>query len=510
MAIFKFIGPDGEERTLNAPEGATQKEANQVFANLVKSEKPKESGFEDFAEGAALPFIETWEGAKGLLGGEVNEERLADWRSDAGESGWGTAGQVAGEVAGLMIPGGALTKAARVAAKAPRLAKALQAMAGGLNTLKGDVALAATAGAVKAPGEGETRLSNSTGEGLASLGGGALQKGLTRAARGIDITGKAKELMDRGVRLTPGQASSNPIWGTLENIMEYFPGVARGVKETRANALLDVNREVMKEALPPGMASEGMALGTAGVQQLKEGFKNAYTAAWKGATGISNNARKKFVDTVTQTGKQFGKKQSNALKRVLSDFKELTRETSEAKLKSMDNDLRKMSGAASRKDYKFKEVIDSLRATLREGMPNDVAAKLQAVDAKYGNFLVARNAVKRALKEEDTIVTSDMLAAAVQKTGKDMVGEGTAPSQGLAAAVAQTVGRGEVGVPLEYYRRLAPGVPGASPGIMQKGGEILTGQTGLQQAIGRKLTPEIEEYLRKRSAAIAAAAYAGG
>ena len=63
---------------------------------------------QDFSEGIGVSGLETYYGAKDLLGlgSAKDKQTLEAWRRAAGESGWGTAGQITGDVAQYLLPAG--------------------------------------------------------------------------------------------------------------------------------------------------------------------------------------------------------------------------------------------------------------------------------------------------------------------------------------------------------------------------------------------------------------------
>ena len=91
--------------------------------------KEEEAWYEDFGEGLVTSGKETYYGIKDLTIGLGDDDAadLKDWRDDAGESGWGTVGQVVGDIGQMVIPGAMGLKAAKIGSSLTK-----QAIAGGL------------------------------------------------------------------------------------------------------------------------------------------------------------------------------------------------------------------------------------------------------------------------------------------------------------------------------------------------------------------------------------------
>jgi hypothetical protein len=481
MPKFLFTSPEGKEFEVEGPEGSTKADAWKQFKS--KQYIPGgESGFEDFAEGVVASGMDTYYGAKDLLTDLTDEERerVRDWKADAGQSGWGTAGEITGEVAQLLAPGGAALKGAKALSKVKTAAQLSRAAKAAL--LGTDVAINAAAGYTRLPEEEESREGNASREAVGALAGA----GLFKAIKGVSTSPAAKRLIAKGVKLTPGQASTNPLITGAESVGEVTPFLARAVKKAKTKSIDSMNKLLFKEATPPG-APVVTEVGEAGVRQLKAGFKDAYTDAWKGATELSTEGRVKMVNTVGEATPRLTEQQKGIMKTIGKDFKNLTKDPTPAKLQAFDNVLRKRISSASKQDMDFSEMLGTLRTQMREGIPDGVNGKLKAVDAKYGDYLVIRKGVKNAMGEVGREIQPKHLIAAVKSVGKDRAGEGTAPLYQTTVDAAETLGKEVGGQPLEWFRRIAGSVPGAptdlvAPYAIGQG----TGQKTMAKAI-RKL-----------------------
>ena len=74
-------------------------------------------------------------------------------------------------------------------------------------------------------------------------------------------------------------------------------------------------------------------------------------------------------------------------------------------------------------------------STLRDGAPSGVFDKLQAVDAQYGSYLLAKSAAQKSLKDRGEF-TSKELITSLQSSG-DAAGYGQGPLQELVMDIAE-------------------------------------------------------------------------
>jgi hypothetical protein len=142
----------GAKARIQAAMAARENSGNQN--SPTTPERDAEPWYEDFAEGVVSSGMGTYYGIKDLTVGMDDEDkaRLKDWKEDAAQSGWGTAGNVVGEVAQLALPGGAALKGAKALNAAGKLAKTAKAL-----PLATDVLASSALGYVKPPEEGKTR-----------------------------------------------------------------------------------------------------------------------------------------------------------------------------------------------------------------------------------------------------------------------------------------------------------------------------------------------------------------
>lgn len=248
MAKYRITGPDGAVYEVNAPEGATE---DQVLAYVRQSSgKPKKtvqaakqpehdptegmSGPELFAAGIGKSIYDTGRGVKQLFGGlsreQVDEQRRLD--APLARRGAGMAGNIAGTVAQVVVPGGA---AVRGASAAPRAAGAVRAAALP-STIAGNAVQGAVIGAVQPVGSGDSRLANMLLGGGAGAAGSAIPKGIGALYRGTgSYIGKITPMgvERRAARVLMAEAQ-NP-----QALLTAQPSTIPGVQRTLAEETLD-------------------------------------------------------------------------------------------------------------------------------------------------------------------------------------------------------------------------------------------------------------------------------
>lgn len=359
---------------------------------------------EQFGIGLANSGLETWEGAKQLLGleGPETEERLRVAR-DTPTSIPGMAGYLTGEVAQVAGPAGVLAKVSKAPALAEGVASTLQ-------------------GGLKGVPEGESALAHRmTNAGLGAAGGLA-----GRALGGVSPTGQASDLMARAkdldvpMRLTPGQMGGD-IWQRSEQGLEALPIIGSTIRAHQRMGLRDWNRLLLNEVSPDGNIADYGAKGLRGVnRQFSEGYDSVIaaapdvlqqtrTGAAALATAIDTFIPKLKPDAATEFAKQ-AKRLAAELSRG-SIPREAFKQT-KGEFDSMAEEAFRNGGVLLGKAYKA--LSNTVSAVFKEHLPPDVAARLDLLDSKYGEFLpvVRAQALKGATKED--LITPNQLLSAIR------------------------------------------------------------------------------------------------
>lgn len=472
------------EKELRLKQLRLQKLRAMKAAQPAVHEKLKDKWYEDLGQGIAEAGIGTYLGIKDLFGkaSDAEKQSLEDLRSDARESGWGTAGRVVGEAAQLAVPGGAGLKAARALGGASKLAKALPVAT--------DIAASAAHGAVTLPQEGDSRTGNALASGGSAVGGAMLGKALTTLGKGMKLKPEAERMRDLGIEVTPGQ--SIPFFKRAEDIAEVSPFFARATKKMKKASQETAHRAALKQAAAPG-ATVSKA-GHEGVAELKKGYEAAYASAWGPVDNLDSSAVPRTLTVGSYGAKRLGKKDTNTIRRVQDDIIKLVTGDPNVSGKQLDEAIRK-SLMNTKKSRDLDEVLTEMRQTLRSGLPRESQAALSAIDAQYPKYLAVKEAARTmgALGEKGHFDAQDLMTG-IKAIGRGRESTGQAPLQAFADDVMATVGQRPGPQPLSWWRRMSDITPTIGP--QKTMAKMITGQAKGQPTLRKALESEAARKLR--------------
>ena len=451
----------------------------------IKSEP--DAWYEDFGEGLAVSGMGTWYGIKDLFGAMSDEDRktLEDWKTDAGESIWGGIGQGVGEVAQIALPGGAALKGAKALGKAKRALPFLT-----------DVAASAGHGALQATDVGETRLSNALGGGASAVAGSALARTLSKPFRGIKIDNDAKEMIEKGVRLTPGQSASGGLTQAMEQLGQWKIFTGKGVQRARQNAMQDWNLMTFKAATPPGKSID--KIGPEGVSDLKKAFDESYSQAWEKASQPTQVGTLKMWFKAIDAGNELNKESQDVLAKLLNDIKSFTFNYSPQKVVQFDKKLRKkINSAFDSNNRELGLVLKEMKMDLRKAIGNDFADQIKGIDDQYAKYrtIVKASSSDSALEQGGVFTPKQLISASKRVAGEDKAAMGMTPLRKEYLQGASTVGRKEYKPLIDMRKALVMNSPDLTAGAYQPFGMALMGMTNPQKALKKKLSP-LAEMLR--------------
>lgn len=536
MSKFRIQSPDGRTFDIDAPEGATQqqimsyakKQLGQTKAEpeLTKpSDIPQDTSeagqapwYKKAALGSAVSTIESYQGLKDLLGGEVTEnDKLAldMMRKDADAAGgWATAGNVVSEVAQLALPMAAANKGVKAhkmskavsaakAAKAAKTTKAIKQAEAAKAGLKGNKALLATEagiagghGYTKATEAGETRLGNAgkavVGAGLGQLGA----KVLGATVRGATKTPAAERLMTMDIPFTPARASESSLPRTLEYIMGITPTLAKGTKALQDESMDYMNLALLKQVAPdPAVVTK---TGTDGMAQVKKNFDKKYLEAWSAGGKPDVKKLSAMSNDILIASRDLGVASKPVLKKAYRDIANIHNNYSAKGVKNLDNSLRKNIKTASMAgDTGLAATLQGLRNDLRESVGGDTIKMLDLVDSKYGSYVALQGAggTKKAMEAGGNFDASDLMAGVKSAGGKGRNATGKAPLYDTALDVSKTLGIDEPSPIMSFIRGAAVNAP-SPKGLLRKGGDIMLGETPTQKFLQKGYNPTAD-ILRK-------------
>lgn len=310
-------GPVTDPNTLarlNAT-GALRAKMDKQIEEDRKALNPAEgmSALDKFVVGYGAAADRAWEGIKGLIPGVAPEsdrskdDRAAYERNKEQLGGWGTAGELASDIAMTAAPVAKGTAiAGNVMSKAPGvLGRALTKY----NLLPTALAGGATSAVLDPTDRTGAAIGGALGGALGEAGGRALTKVGGGLFRGQNISDDAKALLDAGIDVPLWKTTDSGLLRGAAERMKVFPRAGSIIRDAEGRAMADVERKLMNEAMPmqysgsawlPGApVKEG---GEAGMQQLHKAFNDAYDALYKGrSVPVDDQYSRAMADILRQT-----------------------------------------------------------------------------------------------------------------------------------------------------------------------------------------------------------------
>lgn len=285
------------------------------------------------------------------------------------------------------------------------------------------------------------------GLGAALPGGGALASNVMRGL----ANPTARELIDAGVRLTPGQMLGG-IPRRLEESAKSLPVVGSAIRKAEQRAMDDFNLAAVQKALAPigAKLGKGVEAGYEAVEQGRKFISDRYDSVLGQMKGrvdsqltnkiastlsthinsLPDNLARHLMQTVDQDVLQkLGKGQWVGGKEVKEVISSLGSEVRTA-AQSADPAYRQLSKA-------FQSVQNDVKAMLKRNNSKELGEQLSDVDAAHARMLRVENAASRVGTDEGKFTASQLKAAvraedsSYQKRG---FGTGNALMQDLADA----------------------------------------------------------------------------
>ena len=287
-----------------------------------------------------------------------------------------------------------------------------------------------------------TMLGGATGAALTGAVGGVLRSTVAPAP-----TKAAQELMDRGVKLTPGQQSPTSLIGMVDQAAGKIPSI----RAAQMQAIPEFNRAAMNEALE-GIGKQ-VPKGLEGGDILmygREAFEEAYDALKKDIEVPDLNSVKlsgqQILDDVEQISPKAAKKLKKEFQTLLAykGMKMRTRLDGDL-FKEIDSRIGKRAAAYQRQAQMGQNVdaddiakgMFALQNNLRSALVGKTPAattKLRMTNQGYGKFKIVQDAARRAGGEFSPARLGQASKAADLTPSKRASAEGTARMQPLAQA----------------------------------------------------------------------------
>lgn len=355
----------------------------------------------------------------GTLGAHEPDAKVAELLDDSGAA---TAGGVVADMA-AMAPLGAPGTAAKAALQGAGYAAA---------TTGGDLkerASAAGAGAV----------------------GGAFGQGLAKAASRTlapKVSGPAKELLDKGVRVTPGRLAGRT-GSQIEDALESIPLTGSAIRARKTDAIMDYNKVIINEALEP-VGETIDEVGRGGINKASQVLSNKYDDLLDGIDAVRLDDT--FDAEVTRLsglalgvdGMEAGLSQldrvgfTKARDEFLRRFSGDQRATLGPTFKEAESELRAAYKRAYGKGRKklgdaLRTLFQSSRELLKRQHP-EMADELARLDQSYAKLSVIKEASKYEGAQEGVFTPSHLLRAIKKNTSSDRFARGQGFDQAAAEA----------------------------------------------------------------------------
>jgi len=289
---------------------------------------------------------------------------------------------------------------------------------------------------------GSAVLGGATGAALTGAVGGVLRSTVAPAP-----TKAAQDLMDRGVKLTPGQQSPNSVIGMVDQAAAKIPSI----RAAQMQAIPEFNRAAMNEALEGiGKQVPKSLEGGDILMYGREAFEEAYNALKKDIEVPDLNSVKlsgqQILNDINQISPKAAKKLQKEFQTLLAykGMKMRTRLDGDL-FKEIDSRIGKRAAAYQRQAQMGQNVdaadiaqgMFALQNNLRNalvGKTPAATAKLRMTNQGYGKFKIVQDAARRAGGEFSPARLGQASKAADLSPSKRASAEGTARMQPLAQA----------------------------------------------------------------------------
>ncbi len=344
---------------------------------------------------------------KGFVGGALKPvDNLASWASQTAP---GRAVDRFGQAIGL--PSASQAVAANDAMRAGNTRKGWQAagnMAGTLPTLAlpgGPLVQGAASGAVlsNAKTPGDLALDTAMGAGF-SYGGDKLMRGLGNVVS-PRVSDAVNALRARGVPLTPGQIAGG-FGKKVEDALTSLPGIGDMIEARRAEGIAAFNRAAFDEALAPlGVKLPDGLSGHQAIKATKDAFKTAYDRVLGNMTVADDAPFQSAIANYRASAAAIPGDLTNAFdaflaKNVTPYFQNGV--MSGRTFKEVDRELRKQAQRYARgtgAEQGFADLLEGVRLELRNAAARSsdprLVTALGKVDDAYANYVPLRDAASK-------------------------------------------------------------------------------------------------------------------
>jgi hypothetical protein len=374
---------------------------------------------------------------------DIDESRRLD--ADLMNTGFGFAGNVAGNIATTLLPGAALKYAGTVGnmGKVASLGDMLMTP----NTIRKGAAVGATLGSLQPVASDESRVQN-IGAGLVGGGIGAAVPKLLGRTLAPETRKEAANLLSEGITPTPGQILGGA-WQRMEDGATSVPFVGDAIKSAQRRAIDDFNVAAYNKALAPigGAFDNSANVGHEGVEQVYSKLSQAYDDLLpqlniakdatfdQELTSLQGLAQNMAPDKAAQ----FNKILDSALLRRFSPNGGMLGETMKEADTVLGDKIRRYSKSTVPDDQDMADALKEAQATMRrlvERSNPDKAAELSAINKGYANLMRIENAASR-IGAHDGVFSPAQLKSASRQMDTSVRKRSTAQGKSLLQSFAE-------------------------------------------------------------------------
>jgi hypothetical protein len=259
-----------------------------------------------------------------------------------------------------------------------------------------------------------------------------------------NVNQDAQQLLDEGVRLTPGQIMGGALQ-KVEDKAQSIPLVGDMIVKARGRGVEDLNRAAYARALKgTGIDAKTLPVGQEGIKAVKEAVTKQYDELLPKLSFRPDAQFNEEMATINQMAQNLGPTEAKRFANILKDVESkvspngsMTGETYKIVESKLLNDAKKFSSST---DAYQKELGDALTETLRvmkstiERTNPKYAKELSEANANYANYVRLRKAGSMA-GDQSGGFSPAQLASAIRQSdrsvGKGNVATGQALMQDL-------------------------------------------------------------------------------
>jgi hypothetical protein len=258
-----------------------------------------------------------------------------------------------------------------------------------------------------------------------------------KLAYGLRRTPEAQQLIDEGVRLTPGQMNPEGIWNKIEENVRGVPVVGNIVEKARTQSQQDFQRGVIEESAAPGHVLQSKSLDP---NELFKETQDSYGPLYKAAEGfpvkpaipsrnqgLADALRQAANDRTVGAGADIRQNAQDFLEGKIDAIGEKANSTGGWKsehliqLRSAVNEEIRGAGvdqAGKKYAQLLRSARDRITDSINEQIPADAAQALQTANDAYPKLAIIRDAIKRG-GDQTHGFTPAQLSQAVKAAAED-------------------------------------------------------------------------------------------